>query len=42
MSRAIDFREGETINEEASKAPIRAAVTLNEGGRAAKKRTNRG
>ncbi|MBF9233457.1 DUF1801 domain-containing protein [Microvirga alba] len=27
--RAIDFREGETINEEALKALIRAAVTLN-------------
>jgi hypothetical protein len=28
--RAIDFREGETINEEALKALIRAAVALNE------------
>src|SRR5690242_8152003 len=27
--RAIDFREGETINEQALKALIRAAVTLN-------------
>jgi hypothetical protein len=27
--RAIDFREGETIDEEALKALIRAAVTLN-------------
>jgi hypothetical protein len=27
--RAIDFREGETINEKALKALIRAAVTLN-------------
>ena len=27
--RAIDFREGETINEEALKTLIRAAVTLN-------------
>ena len=27
--RAIDFREGEKINEEALKALIRAAVTLN-------------
>ena len=27
--RAIDFHEGETINEEALKALIRAAVTLN-------------
>jgi hypothetical protein len=29
--RAIDFREGETINEESFKALIRAAVTLNVG-----------
>ena len=28
--RAIDFREGETIDEEALKTLIRAAVTLNE------------
>ncbi|MBV9584668.1 MAG: DUF1801 domain-containing protein [Alphaproteobacteria bacterium] len=28
--RAIDFREGETIDEEALKALIRAAVTLNQ------------
>ena len=28
--RAIDFREGETIDEEALKALVRAAVTLNE------------
>ncbi len=27
--RAIDFREGEKINEKAFKALIRAAVTLN-------------
>jgi hypothetical protein len=27
--RAIDFREGETIDEEALKALLRAAVTLN-------------
>jgi len=27
--RAIDFREGEKINEEALKALVRAAVTLN-------------
>ena len=27
--RAIDFREGETIDEEALKALVRAAVTLN-------------
>jgi hypothetical protein len=27
--RAIDFREGEAVNEEALKALIRAAVTLN-------------
>ena len=27
--RAIDFREGETINEEALKTLVRAAVTLN-------------
>jgi hypothetical protein len=30
--RAIDFREGEEIDEEALKALIRAAVTLNESG----------
>jgi hypothetical protein len=29
MRRAIDFREGETINETALKALIRAAVSLN-------------
>ncbi len=28
--RAIDFREGEKINEEALKALVRAAVTLNQ------------
>jgi hypothetical protein len=28
--RAIDFREGERIDEEASKALVRAAVTLNQ------------
>jgi hypothetical protein len=32
--RAIDIREGETINEKALKALIRAAVTLNTTGRA--------
>jgi hypothetical protein len=31
--RAIDFREGETINEEALKALIRAAVGLNVSGK---------
>jgi hypothetical protein len=30
--RAIDFHEGETIDEEAMKALIRAAVALNEAG----------
>jgi len=30
--RAIDFREGEKINEEALKTLIRAAVTLNKSG----------
>jgi hypothetical protein len=29
VRRAIDFREGETINEKALKALIRAAVELN-------------
>jgi hypothetical protein len=32
--RAIDFREGEAIDEEAFKALIRAAVALNTSGRA--------
>lgn len=32
--RAIDFREGDTIDEEAFKALIRAAVTLNVSARA--------
>jgi len=31
--RAIDFREGEKINEEALKSLIRAAVTLNKSAR---------
>ncbi len=38
--RAIDFREGEKINEEALKTLVRAAVTLNKStarGRAAKR-----
>ena len=30
VRRAIDFHEGETIDEEALKALVRAAVTLNE------------
>jgi hypothetical protein len=34
--RAIDFHEGEQIDEEALKALIRAAVTLNKQGRAEK------
>lgn len=38
--RAIDFHQGDEINEEALKALIRAAVTLNEAGQAAK-RTSR-
>src|SRR6188474_432370 len=33
--RAIDFREGDKINEKALKALIRAAVTLNTSGQAA-------
>ncbi|MFT4161052.1 DUF1801 domain-containing protein [Shinella sp.] len=36
--RAIDFREGETIEEEALKALIRAAVALNQSARAKKKK----
>jgi hypothetical protein len=36
--RAIDFHEGEAINEEALKALIRAAVALNQSSRAGKKR----
>lgn len=35
--RAIDFREGEVIREEALKALIRAAVALNQSSRAKKK-----
>ena len=37
MRRAIDFREGDKINEKALKALIRAAVTLN----ASKKKSKR-
>ena len=41
VRRAIDFREGEAINERALGALIRAAVSLNESsGRAPKKRRN--
>ena len=36
--RAIDFREGETIQEDAFKALIRAAVALNQTARAKKKK----
>lgn len=36
--RAIDFREGEAIEEEALKALIRAAVALNRSARAKKKK----
>ena len=36
VRRAIDFHEGEKINEKALKALIRAAVTLNTRGKAAK------
>ena len=36
--RAIDFREGEAIDEEALKALIRAAVALNRSARARKKK----
>ncbi len=35
--RACDFFEGDTIDEEAFKAMVRAAVSLNESGRAPKK-----
>ena len=39
VRRAIDFHEGEAINEDAFKALIRAAVSLNEpSGRAPKKK----
>jgi hypothetical protein len=38
--RAIDVREGEAIDEDAFRALIRAAVSLNESGRAPKKRRN--
>src|SRR5260370_11854002 len=39
--RAIDIREGEAIDEDAFKALVRAAVSLNESsGRAPKKRRN--
>lgn len=37
--RAIDFHEGEEIDEEALKALIRAAVALNQSVRARKKKT---
>ena len=36
--RAIDFREGEAIDEDALKSLVRAAVALNSTARAAKKR----
>ena len=36
--RAIDFREGEAIDEEALKALVRAAVALNQSSRARKKK----
>jgi hypothetical protein len=43
VRRAIDIHEGEAIDEDAFKALIRAAVSLNESsGRAAKKRANDG
>jgi len=35
--RAIDFKEGDTINEEAFKALVRAAVALNTAGKKPKK-----
>ena len=38
VRRAIDFREGETINENALKALIREAVALNVGGASRRKR----
>ncbi|TAJ73548.1 MAG: DUF1801 domain-containing protein [Phenylobacterium sp.] len=37
--RAIDFREGDKVNEEAFKALVRAAVTLNTSARPRKKPT---
>jgi len=37
--RAIDFREGDQIDEEALKALIRAAVTLNASSAARRRRT---
>ena len=41
VRRAIDFREGEAIDEDAFKALIRAAVSLNESsGRPPRKRRN--
>jgi len=41
VRRAIDLREGEAIDEDAFRALIRAAVSLNESsGRAAKRRRN--
>jgi hypothetical protein len=40
--RAIDFHEGDTIDEEALKALIRAAVTLNMSARASRKKPKGG
>lgn len=43
VRRAIDFHEGEAIDEDAFRTLIRAAVSLNESsGRASKKRRNGG
>jgi hypothetical protein len=41
VRRAIDFREGDTVNEKALKALIRAAVTLNTSSAAHGKRRMR-
>jgi hypothetical protein len=40
VRRAIDIHEGEAIDEDALKALIRDAVSLNEAGHASKKRRN--
>lgn len=41
MRRAIDFHEGDIVNEEALAALIRAAVALNEVGKSGKKRAGK-
>ena len=42
VRRAIDFREGEAIDENAFRALIRAAVSLNESSRRAPKKRRNG